>query len=256
MGAVSEPLISVSIVSHGSAALMEGLLASLTVHENPARLHLILTGNLGDDLPEVAAAGWGEVTMLRNERPRGFAANHNAAYRHAQGELFCILNPDVTFLEPIFDRLTKRLQAGEADLIAPLAVDVQGRVQDSFRPLPTPMEMIRRRMAERNPPVHVPEGELLSPDWLAGFFLLMPGGLYGRLDGMDERYRLYMEDVEFCTRARLAGCAVRLDTTLRFQHDARRASRQEARFLFWHFSSALRFFTSRVYRAARKRSIT
>jgi GT2 family glycosyltransferase len=150
--------------------------------------------------------------------------------------------------------LTQHLRAGEADIIAPLAVDAEGQVQDSFRRLPTPLELIRRRTLGTGAPLVVAGGALLSTDWLAGFFLLMPAHIYAELGGMDERFRLYLEDVDFCTRARLKGRAIRLDPTLRFQHDARRASRDDPRFLLWHISSAARFFASPVYRQARRRS--
>lgn len=247
------PRISVSIVSHGSPAQVRSLLESLAAYEDPACLQLILTANLGDDLPEVDSALWPRLTILRNERPLGFAANHNAAFRHASQDFFCILNPDVIFLEPVFERLTGRILAGEADILAPLAVDAQGEIQDSFRPLPTPLELVRRRTVGGRPP-SVQGPELIPTDWLAGFFLLMPSRLYMDLGGMDERFRLYLEDVDLCTRARLKGRAIRLDPTLRFRHDARRASRDDPRFLLWHLGSAARFFASPVYRQARKRS--
>ncbi len=215
------PLLSVSIVSHGNAAEVTSLLESLARHENPARMDLILTGNLGDDLPAVDASPWHSVTLLRNPRPRGFASNHNAAFTHAQGEFFCLLNPDVLFLEPVFERLIARLQSREADLIAPLAVDAQGLVQDSFRALPTPAELFRRRALGRVTVTAIPvkavhESPLLAPDWIAGFFQLMPARVYADLGGMDERFRLYLEDVDFCTRARPQGLrgAARHDAAL------------------------------------------
>lgn len=250
---MSLPLLSISIVSHDSAEQVGSLLESLAAHEDRSRIQLILTANLGEDLPVVDPSAWGSLVTLRNERPRGFAANHNAAFRHAAHDFFCILNPDVILLEPVFTSLTGRILAGEADVLAPLAVDASGEIQDSFRPLPTPLELIRRRTVGGKAPC-VQGAELIPTDWLAGFFLLMPSRLYAELGGMDERFRLYLEDVDLCTRARLKGCSIRLDPTLRFRHDARRASRDDLRFLLWHLASAVRFFASPVYRQARQRS--
>jgi GT2 family glycosyltransferase len=249
-------LLSISIVSHGDAANVRALLSSLAAHEDASRLQLLLTANLGDDLPEVDPARWHSMHLSRNDRPRGFASNHNAAFRRAEAEFFCLLNPDVLLLEPVFEKLIARLRAGEADILAPLAVDGEGRVQDSFRALPTPMELIRRRALGKDAPDALPAGAILElplqkTDWLAGFFLMMRSSLYAGLGGMDERFRLYLEDVDLCTRARLKGCAVRLDPSMRFRHDARRASRADPRFFLWHLSSAARFFLSPVYREAR-----
>jgi hypothetical protein len=47
------------------------------------------------------------------------------------------------------------------------------------------------------------------------------------------------------------GLSMLVDTHLRIQHDASRASRKVLRYMLWHLDSALRFFTSSVYRRAR-----
>jgi GT2 family glycosyltransferase len=215
-------------------------------------LQLIVTDNLGDDLPALDPTPWHSLVLLRNQRSQGFASNHNAAFKLAQGEYFCILNPDVLFLEPVFERLIEHIATRSADITAPLVIDPQGLIQDSFRSLPTPSELFRRRALGQTPAPKISTEDLISPDWIAGFFLLMPAPVYAGLGGMDERYRLYLEDVDFCTRARLNGLSLLVDPRIHLQHDARRASRQDLRYLLWHARSALRFFISPVYRQARK----
>ena len=67
---------------------------------------------------------------------------------------------------------------------------------------------------------------------------------------VDEKYRLYFEDVDFCTRARLKGMKLLVDPQIQVRHDAQRSSRRKLYYLFLHTQSALRFFTSPVYRQA------
>ncbi len=97
-------------------------------------------------------------------------------------------------------------------------------------------------------------GALLRPDWIAGIFMLMRRATFARLGGFDPRYRMYFEDVDLCTRARLMGLRILVDTDLRLQHDPRHASRRAGRHLLWHIQSGLRFFASDVYRRARRLS--
>jgi GT2 family glycosyltransferase len=245
------PLVSVSIISHGNAEEIATLLQSLVSHEQASRLQLILTANLGDDLPDVDPSPWHSVKLLRNKQPRSFAANHNAAFPHAASSMFCLLNPDILLLEPVLERLVAHVESGHAHILSPLAVDPSGCIQDSFRPLPTPMELIRRRTLGQAKAASIGRQELIAPDWIAGFFQLMPASLFAQLGGLDEHFRMYMEDVDFCTRARLAGFSVAVDPAMRFQHGARRASRAEFRYFLWHLGSAIRFFRSPVYRQAR-----
>jgi GT2 family glycosyltransferase len=79
-------------------------------------------------------------------------------------------------------------------------------------------------------------------------FMLMKSATYREIRGFDERYRLYFEDVEFCARARLAGLKLMVDTNVKIQHNAHRASRKEFIYLLWHLQSAIRFFTSPTYK--------
>jgi hypothetical protein len=214
---------------------------------------MILTDNLGQDLPEHDRSLWGSFITVRNEHPLGFAKNHNRAFRMAVSDYFCILNPDVAFEQEVFSSLIDVLERREADIAAPLIVDSSGTVQDSFRDLPRPLEILRRRLPGYKYGIATSEpAGMLHPDWLAGIFLFMRSETYRQLGGLNESYRLYFEDVEFCTRARLSGWKLALDPSVHVRHDAQRASRKKPAYLIWHLQSAVRFFTSPVYKLALK----
>lgn len=246
----SRPLVTLSIVSHGDAWKIERLLASIRHHEpHTTRFQLILTDNLGNELPDSDPSPWDSLHLVRNSRPLGFARNHNRAFQLATGRYFAVLNPDLVFERPVFDPLIARLLEQRADLIAPQIVDENGTVQDSLRRLPTPREIIQRRLPgyefEALQPDHA---GLVHPDWMAGMFWLMDSDVYRRLGGMDEKFRLYFEDVDFCSRARLRGMKLLGDAQVRVRHDAQRSSRVKLNYLLLHIQSAIRFFTSPVYR--------
>jgi len=251
----SEFYITLSIVSHGDADKIRYLLTSLKKHEpDTSRFQLIITDNLKDDLPEFDLTPWGSLQILRNEHQLGFAENHNNAFEVAHGKYFAILNPDLIFERPIFDGLIARLHDQQADLIAPQIADENGIIQDSFRTLPTPFEIIRRRLPgyKFKAPQSDSEG-MIHPDWVAGMFLLMDADIFRRLGGFDEKYRLYFEDVDFCTRARLQGMKILVDTQSQVRHDAQRSSRRKLYYFLLHAKSAIQFFTSPVYQQARKK---
>lgn len=244
--------IALSIVSHGDADKISRLLASLRVCElDLSRYQLILTDNLMDELPDFDPAAWGRLDLLRNKGPLGFAENHNRAFEVARAEYFAILNPDLIFERPILEELSKSLRDHSADLIAPSIVDENDAPQDSFRDLPSPLELIRRRLPAYafTPPMPDSEG-IIHPDWIAGMFWLLPSETYRRLGGLDEKFFLYLEDVDFCTRARLQGMKIIVDSRITVIHQAQRSSRGRLKYLFLHIQSAIKFFTSSVYRRA------
>lgn len=242
------PLITISIISHGDLKKVVALVKSIDCHETAEELQIIITDNLDEadfreNLPH-------SILFLSNAIPKGFGYNHNQAFQHAKGDFFCILNPDITFTEAIFHHLIVHMKKHQADILAPLVVNGDNIIQDSFRDLPTPGEILRRRLL-RKPPLQQPT-ETLSPDWLAGMFLFMRRDTFKKLGGFDEKYHLYFEDVDFCSRARLAGFRLALDPSLRIRHDAHRASEKRLRYLRWHVQSAIRFFRSQVYKDIKK----
>jgi N-acetylglucosaminyl-diphospho-decaprenol L-rhamnosyltransferase len=248
-------LTTISIVSHGNADTVNSLLTSLQRQEmDLKRFQIILTDNLQYDLPDYDPAPWGSLHVIRNTSQLGFAHNHNNAFKHARGEWFAILNPDLVFERPIFDALLDRLSKMPETILAPYIVDETEHIQDSFRPLPTPFELIRRRLPGYHFDAIRPDSDgLIHPDWMAGMFWIMQSDVYRHLGGMDERYRLYFEDVDFCTRARLRGLNLVVDSKIRIRHDAQRSSRRKLYYLMLHTQSAIRFFTSSVYQQARRK---
>lgn len=247
------PLLTLSIISHSDSEKITALLNSLEKMEDTNRLQLILTDNLNHELSEFDASAWNSLQIIRNPKPLGFAQNHNQAFKRAEGEYFAILNPDLVFTEAVFEKLINKLSADQVDIIAPKIVDSQNVTQDSFRSLPTPLQLIKRRLsAEQTELFQADSRGLIHPDWIAGMFLLMKSETYRQLGGLDEKFFLYFEDVDFCTRARLNQLRLAVDVQTQVQHDAQHSSRKKLYYLFLHLQSAVRFFTSQTYKAARR----
>jgi len=246
---INYPLITISIVSHGDAQKVALLLDSLYRYESADQFQVIITDNLGNDIPELNGYKRESLMIIRNKEPLGFARNQNQAFQFAVGKYFCVINPDVLFEQEVFASLIKRLENQEADIVVPIIMDTSSALQDSYRYFPTPYEIIRRRLpGYKFEPPAVDTAGLVRPDWVAGMFMLMESETFRSLCGFDEKYHLYFEDVDFCARASLAGLNLLVDTNVRVRHDAQRASREKIIYLIWHIQSAIRFFTSPVYK--------
>ena len=77
---------------------------------------VILTLNIPETLPfDTVRAGF-PITLVRNEVPKGFGANHNTAFKAAAGDYFCILNPDIRLHEDPFPALFFYLCGPQLDL--------------------------------------------------------------------------------------------------------------------------------------------
>ena len=245
-------IFSVSIVSHGHRNFVLSLLDDLA-RTKRLDFEVILTWNLKDEVTEIDAASYPfTVISIINSLPQGFAHNHNAAFRKSNGANFVVLNPDIRLPEDPFGALLEVVSSRPGTICAPIILNTAYEREDSARFFPTPWLLLKKTSAKvcgillplQDVPCH---GRLLNPDWIAGMFMVIPRQIYIALDGLSERYFLYYEDVDFCARARLQHFDILVTKDAIAIHDARRESHRNVRFLAWHITSAIRFFTSRAY---------
>jgi len=247
------PDISISIVSHQQAQLVRELLEDIQYRCTDTSLEVILTLNVSETMPFNQADFDYPVHVITNEQAKGFGENHNDAFRQAQGSFFCVLNPDIRLQTNPFPELLKCLSAADAGVVAPRIINQQGQQEDSARDFPAPFEIIRKFFGGQSS-THREENRALSePDWLAGMFLIFPCNVFELIGGFDEGYFLYYEDVDLCARLNLAGFRVLQCQQAAAIHEARRSSHRNLRYLHWHLSSMLRFFSSDVYREIRQK---
>jgi GT2 family glycosyltransferase len=245
------PSITISIVSHGQLDLVKELLKSLWELESRVNLEIIITENRSSyavDLEELTSS---QTNTILNQKPMGFAQNHNRAFRNAKGEYFIVLNPDIVFKQDVFTFLIEDIESRRGDIVAPIVLESDGTLADSFRDLPKPTDLIRRRFRSSSRKLADIDGEFIQPDWLAGMFLFMKQEVFRDLNGFEEKYYMYFEDVDFGCRARLAGHVLLLDTRCSIIHNAKRASQRNLLHTFWHLRSAYKFFTSTEYKELR-----
>jgi N-acetylglucosaminyl-diphospho-decaprenol L-rhamnosyltransferase len=236
--------VTASIVSHGHGAMVSSLLADLAT-QCGASVNVILTLNIPESLTIDDGIYPFHLKVTRNALPVGFGANHNAAFTQCKSAYFCVLNPDIRIGENPFPQLVDELAKPDVGVVAPKIVSPVGNVEDSARRFPTPWSIARKLVGSSAQLDYRMEKATLSPDWVAGMFMLFRKDVYAELAGFDERYFLYYEDVDLCRRLRKHGYDIRLVPAASAVHDARRESRRSLRHLRWHLASMLKFLTSR-----------
>jgi N-acetylglucosaminyl-diphospho-decaprenol L-rhamnosyltransferase len=236
------PTITVSVVSHAQRDLVQDLLFDLARLDRGG-LDVIVTLNVGEEPPAIPPRL--SLTIVANPTRKGFGANHNAAFRRATGAIFCVLNPDIRFSADPFAALVAELADSRVGVAAPLVVDAAGEPEDSARRFPSAWRLAAKLLGLAPRLDYAIGPESFSPDWVAGMFLALRREAFAAVDGFDERYFLYYEDVDLCRRLRRSGFDVRLVPAARVTHLARRESRRSFRHLRWHVRSVMRYLLSR-----------
>jgi len=239
--------LSLSIVSHGQGILVSSLLDDLSqLHwNNGLSFEIIITLNIPEDEGWLGKPRPFPLRVLHNKAPRGFGANHNAAFRAASGEFFAVVNPDIRLAGFEIAELVAALEQPNAGVCGPLVKAPNGAIEDSARRFPTFGRLLLRKLLRQRDPDYRPGGETIPVDWLAGMFLLFPSAVYRKIGGFDERYFMYIEDVEISRHLRRYGLQTLWVRKTAVVHDASRASRRNLRHMRWHVTGFLRYFFGR-----------
>jgi len=191
--------------------------------------------NASDDESVSIARSPPNTRVTVGARNRGYAHGVNQLVRHAGRRDLLLLNPDVrvTSAEPV-RALLEQLKDPRVGVVAPRLVNLDGSTQASVRRFPTflghlgrsttfyRIPFIRRR-AEAYVRLPTDAGPQIV-DWAIGAALLIRNAAYRRVGGLDERFFLYLEDVDFCLRLAAAGYVTLYVPGATFEHTHHRAS--------------------------------
>jgi N-acetylglucosaminyl-diphospho-decaprenol L-rhamnosyltransferase len=230
--------LNVSIVSHGHGPMLEPLIRRLLTFSEVKRV--ILTYNIPE--PELSVAD-DRLMIVRNNRPKGFGANHNAAFELSHCDQFGVLNPDVIFAENPFPELLEALKISHVSLAVPRVTNQTGQTEDSLRVFMTPFAMLKRVLGiDRGAYNLTNESRPFYPDWAAGMFMLFDARAYKSIGGFDEKYFMYCEDADICTRLWKTGQKIIACPSVSVVHPAQRASHRRIKHVIWHINSLCRYF--------------
>lgn len=242
------PLISISVVSHGQMSLVEALLTDIEQHCAGADFEVILTLNIPERC-NLDKKAWGfPLRWVDNVSPKGFGANHNAAFGLARGRYFCVVNPDIRFDACPLNGLLVCFDDPLTGIAAPVVFGPGGEMEDSARRFPTPGILLKKLLGFEIGRDYPLDTGLQQVQWCAGMFMMFERQVFADLSGFDERYFLYYEDVDICARLFLSGRRVMVNTRIGVVHHAQRSSHRRLRYTLWHLRSIARHFLSPVYR--------
>ena len=234
--------VTLSVVSHGQSALVNELLGDIQ-RLCADSVVLVLTRNILDPVAFATGDLACPCETIANAEPKGFGANHNAAFSHCHTPYFCVVNPDVRFVSDPFPVLLETLQHGRAGVVGPLVRSPAGTVEDSARRFPTLRRLMAKAILSQPLPDYPIDDGPVDADWVAGMFMLFRSETFRAVGGFDKAYFLYYEDVDICERLWRSGWTVRYEPSAEIIHDARCASRKNFRPAMTHALSAIRFLS-------------
>ncbi len=214
--------LDIVIVNWNAGEQLKNCLESIrTASQCGFRLNrLVIVDNASSDnsLDEIASFGLIlPIYIIRNSRNEGFAVACNQGAKDSKSDYLLFLNPDTILFDTSLSTSLTFLGKPENSLIGVLGIQLTG---DNGKPSPTcarfpkPLMFLSKmlgfdRISARLFPSHImtewDHCENKYVDHVIGAFYLVRRTLFEELCGFDERFFVYLEDLDFSLRTYKAG---------------------------------------------------
>ncbi|MDH5999572.1 glycosyltransferase family 2 protein, partial [Vibrio aestuarianus] len=202
--------IYISIVSHGNDLdiINNTNLVEVNGLEN---VTVIIRDNITSDKLKEYCVDKGFIYNASSET-LGFGANNNINFKVAselgmrKSDWFILFNPDLDISAVMIKKLSETFQNQSEQIFAiNLFFDAHfSKMEYSLRKFPNFFSFVnilkKKSLTDTYDKSTLPDRSIV--DWAAGSFLVFQADLYKKLNGFDENYFMYFEDVDICFRAR------------------------------------------------------
>jgi len=243
-------MIDVVIVNWNSGDMLSNCVSSILNGNSDSIGKIIIVDNGSEDGSENLQIESNQVLLIKNPSNYGFAKSCNIGARHGKGEYVLFLNPD-TVLEP--DTLKRTINYMEKDSNEMVGISgiqlcyEDGNVARHSSRFPSPFSFFMRSSGLHK--IFLSLDHVLT-EWnhldtrevphVIGAYFFVRKQLYNSLNGFDERFFVYLEDLDFSLRAHRLGFKTHFISTIKSVHIAGGTSRQiKAKRLFYSLRSRI-----------------
>jgi len=203
-----KPFISAIIVAYRSDKYINPCIASIITSARFAQLPLEVIVVINDPknisyrLPKIAK-------VIKSKKNIGYAAGVNAGAKRARGEWLLVANPDTVTDEKALLYMSQHFNDKNVAVVGPKIFLLDGSIQLTINKLPSLWQVFLEQSylykifpfskltpkADMRQYAYTHEVEALE-----GTYLLIQKKYFDLLGGMDERFFLYYEDMDFCKK--------------------------------------------------------
>ncbi len=268
-------LISTLLVSNNNQKDLELLLPSLELALKNLHLQLneiyiekylseiLLVDNCSSDLTvEFVEKNFPDVVITKNRKKMGYGANQNQNIVKAEGKFILLINPDMVVPPDMFNIMIRFMEQNHYAGIATCKVcNIDGSCQYLNKREPAILDLfIRRFFSPRLIPVLPNKIEsivktrldlyemrdtgydkIMDVPFISGSFMFARASVIKQLNGFDERFFMYFEDVDLCRRVRAIARSIYCPD-VSVVHRWERASHKSLKWTFIFALSGLKYF--------------
>ena len=239
--------IYLSVVSHNNDELIEENFASLPpIIGNEKFIISIVDNTSSKKLEKICTKN--NLLYYSDGKRRGYGENNNLNFKKlnpSSNDIFIVCNPDITLVIEYLKFIFEKFRKSSSSIYGVKIFESKDLSKFSshnrkFPALLDPMISLvfKKKLFERNADVFA------NPDWIGGGFMIFKTEAFRELNGFDNRYFMYYEDVDICHRAKKKGMEITYDPSFYVVHEAKRAGRKIfSQSFFYNLISMIKYFS-------------
>ena len=229
------PLISAIIVNYRCWDKLRACLGSLlNTSLIDAKLEIVVVDNCSND-GRIGAfvEQYPAVSFILNKGNFGFSNGCNTGANEANGDYLFFINPDTEVPKDAIEQLHSAIQAlPRYSIVATQKISTSGKYERVERFFPRWYTITglgksfhrllnRRRIADD----FAKDKTTVYPEWVSGSVIFIRHSDFDELNGWDERFWMYCEDIDLCNRASIKGGKIALLQNIEITHNHGGSSR-------------------------------
>lgn len=243
--------ISITIVAYNDEVDVRNAVCSILEHTavTISKKIYIVDNSTKENTLSYLAKEYKDVDYRKPGKNLGFGGGHNYVLNHLDSKYHAIVNPDILLTEDSFLTLMGFLEKTGAGMVVPRLTDEQGELQSVYRREPTLLDMAIRMffpsLFKKRQSYHTMQdmdyGKPFRVPFAQGSFLVIRTELFRELGGFDNRYFMYMEDVDLCRQVNIKSSLWYCPKTSVI-HKWERGSHKDWKLLKLHLTSMFQYF--------------
>lgn len=250
--------VTVSIVNWNTREELRDCIVSVLAQKPAVRYDVNVVDNASTDgSAEMVRSEFGDrVNLIQSSKNMGFGAGHNLSIKQSSARYVFLLNPDCRLLDPdVLEKMVYYMDSDEyVGMLGPKVLNPDGSLQYSARRFPPLLAGVFRhtilgklfpnnRYEREYLMTDWGHDEVIDVDWLSGSALMVRRQTIEQIGLLDERFFMYVEDMDWCRRAHDHGWRVVYFPMTSVSHRIGAASdKNPVKMIKQHHKSMLRYF--------------
>lgn len=237
-------LLSVIIVTYNNAADITQCLKSVAQNVLIPHEIIIIDNNSSDDTLKRIKSSEIKVKLLSQTENLGFSKANNIGAESADGKYLLFLNPDTEIIDHSINKITNPFIKNDIGITAPQLVMLDDKVQLSVRRLPTLINSIREYWLGQKTSYdfYLPKSDQPTEvEAVVGAAILISKKLFLQVQGFDEKFFMYYEDLDLCRKVRKHGYKILYLPNVQIKHKVGSSSGTNPKSLEYFKQSAQKY---------------